>query len=176
MKHLKTFQQLNEGLDQSPNLQKSFDENVKLIDDVSKAIVNAKEFKERLESMKKNSPEVYKSFKGYFELAEKAQKSIKKIKSKGLSKNKDEAKKQVDALSGFADSLRAGFKNLKEVNDKTKKAFKNNEGLGNIVGNTLRNILTGKWIVNILKSVKSNLMDTRNEYETVQDMFDIKDY
>ena len=50
------------------------------------------------------------------------------------------------------------------------------EGLLDVVGNTLKNIVTGKWILNIVSLVKSNLVDTYNEYGTVQDMFDVKDY
>ena len=173
MKHIKTFTQLNEGLDTNSQ-KKEFDKQIKLIEDISKAILDAKDFKETLKSMQKENPEVAKNFKGYFDLALKASKIVKKIKVKGLSSKNREAVKQLKAISDFADSLKEGFKNIKTLKNKTQ--VKNNEGLGNVVGNTLRNILTGQWIINILKGVKSNLMDSSNELNTLQDYFDINDY
>lgn len=177
MKHIKTFQQLNEGLEvaSSSDLDKQFKQQVKSIEDISKSILGSKELKDLLATAQKENPDV-KQFRKYFDLASKSEKLVKKMRSNGMSSNKREARKQIEAITKFADSLKEGFGIIKNFKKKAEKGLETKEGLGNIVGNTLRNILTGKFIVNILKSVKSNLVDSYNEYNTVQDMFDIKDY
>jgi oligoendopeptidase F len=172
MKHLKPFL-LFEGLEDN---QKSFENSLETIDKISKEILTSKNFKERLAIMHKEKPELAKSFKGYYDFATKAQKMIKDVKRQGLSKNVEMANKQVKALNDLTGTLEEAFDNMKTLIKKTESAFTKNEGLGNIIGNALRNVLTGKWIINLVKSVKSNLVDSYNDIGSVQDMFDLKDY
>jgi len=175
MKHIKTFQQLNEGLNQEADLDKAFKLQVKNIEDISKAILGSKDLKDILATAQKENPQI-KELKKYFDLATKSEKLVKKIRSNGLSPKRREAKKQIEAITKFADSLKEGFNILKTFKKKAAKGMETKEGLLDVVGNTLKNIVTGKWILNIVSLVKSNLVDTYNEYGTVQDMFDVKDY
>ena len=181
MKHIKTFDQLNEGIGSSlsaaftSDLDKDYKLQIKTIEDISKSILSSSDLKNLLSSVQKENPDV-KQLKKYIDLASKSQKLISKVKSNGLSNRRSEAKKQIKALTEFAESLKDGFKLIKNFKTKAEKGLKSNEGIGNVVGNTLRNVLTGKWIVNILKSVKSNLVDSENEFKSVQDVFDINDY
>lgn len=170
MKHLKSFSQLNEGLNE-PNLKKSFESNLKLLDDLSKAIIGGKDL---YKIAQKEKPELAKGIKQLFDLASKSQKMVKSIKAKGLSGNQKKAAKQVKALEEFAGSLKTGFNQLKTFKKKTEGV--ENEGLADVVTNTLGNIITGKWIVNLIKNIKSNMTDSYTDFETIQDVFDIKDY
>lgn len=172
MKHIKSFQ-LYEGLNDN---QTKFKENLEIIDKISKEISTSKNFKERLAVMHKEKPELAKSFKGYYDFAHKAQKMIKQVKSQGLSKDSAQADLQIKALDKLARTAEESFANMKTLIKKTESAFTSNEGIGNIIGNALRNVLTGKWILNLVKNVKSNLTDSYNEMGTVEDVFDLKDY
>lgn len=175
MKHLKTFSQLNEGFVES-DPKKEFEKQFNLVFDISKAIITGFYTPEILKEINKEKPEIVKAFKGYFNLSNKAQKILKKIKPLGLSKDKRKAAKQLKALTELASSLKEGFDALKTFKKKTDKGLKSNEGIGTVVGNTLRNVLTGQFIINLLKNLKSNLLDSEAELHTVQDVFDIKDY
>jgi len=178
MKHLQTYQQLNESMIDS-NLKKEFAFTLKQMDEISNAILNAKDFKNRVKLMKKENPDIGKAmgdYKEYLDLATKVQKIVKQIRSKGLSSDRRKATKQLRAIQGFSGTLKTVFDNLNKFDKKTKKGFESNEGIATIIGNTLRNILTGQFIVNILKTIKGNLMDSQAELTTVQDVFDIKDY
>lgn len=170
-----TFQQLNEGLLMDKNPSKSFDVQLKMIDDMSNAI-NTKEFKDKIKLVQKDNPDLAKALNGYVSLATKAKKIVTKVKSKGMSKDRKESIKQMNALKDFSEELKGGFDLLKKFSNKADKGLKNNEGIGTVIGNTLRNVLTGQWIINLLKNAKSNLMDSEAELKTVQDVFDIKDY
>src|SRR3990170_2783307 len=103
MKYLKTFNQLNEGLSEASNLKKTFDYQLKQIDDISKSIVGSKDL---LKAIQKEKPDVAKSLKGYFDLSVKAQKLVKAVKSKGLSTNRKKSEKQIKALTNFSSSLK----------------------------------------------------------------------
>lgn len=175
MKHIKTFQQLNESQVFTGDPAKDFKNQVKIIDDISKAILGSKELKDLIVTAQKENPQV-KELKKYFDLATKAQKLVKKVQSAGLSKNKRESKKQLDAITKFAGTLKEGFKLLKTFKKKAEKGTEVEEGIGNMIGNALRSILTGKFIVNLISHVKTNMTDSYNEINTVQDLFDLKDY
>lgn len=161
------------------NLKKEFDAKLKLMDEISKSILDAKDFKNRLKLMKKEKPELGKAmgdYKDYLDLASNAQKMAKQIRTKGLSTDRKKATKQIRALQDFTGSLKEVFDYLKKFDKKTEKGFESNEGIGTIIGNALRNILTGQWIVNLAKNLKGGLMDSQADMTTVQDVFDIKDY
>jgi hypothetical protein len=182
MKHLQTFQQLNEGIGTKlsaafvpDSMKKTYELQIKTIDEVSKAILNSKELKDILAASQKENPKV-KDIKAYFDLAKKSQDILKAVKSNGMSNKRKEAQKQVEALTKFAESLQKGFKLIKEFKTKVGKTLSNNEGLGTMIGNTLRNILTGKWIINMLSNIKSNLVDSDVRIKTIQDVVDINDY
>ena len=175
MKYMKTFVQLNEGISESSNLENQFIVQLKTIDDISKAISGSSYMKDVLKTVQKEKPEIAKTFKGYFDLSSKAQKLVKAVKSKGLSKHPKKAQKQLSSLKNLAVALKEGLNNLKTFKKKTESESKN-EGLGNIIGNALRNVLTGRWIINLMKSVRANMVDSYNEFGTVEDVFDLKDY
>lgn len=173
MKRIKTFQELNESSD---NLNKSFRENLKIIDQISLSIINDKDLKDNIKLIQNASPETANAIKKYFDIGLTSQKLVKSLKQKSLSLDKTLAIKQLNSVIKLADSLKDGYNHIIDFEKNTKTGFEQKEGIGNIIGNTLKNILTGKWIVNIIKNIKSNITGSYNEINTVGDLFDVKDY
>ena len=122
MKHIKTFEQLNEGLGTN-DLKKEFDTKLKEIFETSKTIIVDYYKSDVLKAIYTEKPELWKNFKGYFDLAAKAQKLVKKVKSKGLSNDSKKAIKQVKSLNEFSASLKEGLDNLKTFKKKAEKGL-----------------------------------------------------
>ncbi len=182
MKNIKTYEDfLNEGLVQKifgsrSSLEKEFEKQLKIAEEISTTISTAKDFKEKLKSIQKENSDVAKQFKQYFELAPKAKSIVAEIKKVGLSNKTKKAEKQLKSLTNFVDTLKAGFNNIKTLDKKTKKGFEQNEGIGTVIGNVLRNVLTGQFAINLIKNAKTNLMDANQDMTTLKDVFDINDY
>lgn len=174
MKHIKSFSQLNESVNYS-GLNKKFHDYLDKIETISDSILNDKEFNDRIDLIKKEDPELGKNIKKHLELAIKLKTMCEVLRDKEISKDK-QGPIQLEAVGNLVKSIEKTQNELKEIKNKTNDAFSSNEGLLNIVGNVLRNIFTGTWVINALKNLKSNLVDTNTEIQSVQDLFDIKDY
>lgn len=181
MKNLKPYSSfLNEAelsIPTDPKLfRKSFDESVKTIEGICSAVLSAKDLKQKIQEISKQNKDLGKSMTEYMAMVEKSNKLIGKIKKVGLSNNPKKGAIQLRAIADMSAKLKVAFDNLKTVNDKVGKAMKQNEGVLNVIGNVLRNLLTGKFIVNLISNMKQNLVDTSTSIHKVEDVFDINDY
>lgn len=181
MKNIKPYSAfLNEGelsIPTDPKLfRKSFDDSVKTIEGICSAVLSAKDLKPRIREISKQNKDLGKSMSEYLSVVEKSSKLIAKIKKLGISSNPKKGAMQLRAISDMSSKLKTAFDNLKTVNSKIEKSTKQNEGVLNVVGNVLRNLLTGKWLVNIITNMKQNLVDTSTSIHKVEDVFDVHDY
>lgn len=182
MKKIKSFEGfLNEAkivdIPTDPKLiRDSAEKSIKTIEEISNSIVNAKEFKNKLQAFKKENADLAKGFEGYFKLAKDSLNVIRKVKQVGVSKNTRKSGEQLRALLSMESKLRAAHKHFKEIDKRTKDAFSQNEGILNIVGNVLKNLLTGEFIINLVKNVKQNLKDSYTDVHKVEDVFSVHDY
>jgi ribosome-binding factor A len=180
MKNIKSFDLFESTIGNTltdPKLIKGeFDKVVKTIEGICSGISTAKEMQDKIKSMGKENADLSKNFLKYFELADNAGKLIAKIKKVGLSKDTKVASTQLRALVDMEEELKEAFDNLKVLGERTKDAFEQNEGILNVVGNFLRNVLTGKFVLNLVKNTKQNLLDSYTDMHKVEDVFDIHDY
>lgn len=157
-------------------IKKEAEKTIASIEKISMAIVNAKELKSKVKEFRKENAELAKNFEGYFKMAKDSSELIKKVKAKGISKNTRKSGDQLRALIGMEKKLRAAHKHFKDIDKRTEGSFEQNEGILNIVGNVLKNLLTGDFIVNLVKNVKQNLKDSYTDMHRVEDVFSVHDY
>jgi len=151
------------------------EKTIKTIEGICKGILEAKDMQEDIKAMQNDNADLSKSFMKYFKMAEDASKLIGSVRKIGISKETKRAAEQLRALTGLEENLREAFDNMKVLKERTREAFKSNEGIGSIIGNVLRNLLTGQFFVNLLKNTKQNLKDSYTDMYKVQDVFDIKE-